>query len=87
MSGLVRYFISYRSAKLPLQLVNELNETELQHRNFYYRGIYNSVGLLTRCQKIVYGEIESEHLYRYNEAGRLVWAQIIEDGEAQEISF
>lgn len=37
-SPTVRYFLSYSSIKLPLNLVNEINEADLNHRNFYYRG-------------------------------------------------
>ena len=80
-----RFFLSYGSAKLPLKLVNEITEADLNYRNFYYRGIYDEAGLLLNCQKIVYGEIESEHDYRYDADGALVWAQITEDDEVREL--
>ncbi len=84
-SPTVRYFLSYSSIKLPLNLVNEINEADLNHRNFYYRGVFDDQGRLSHCQKIVYNEVESEHYYRYHDSGRLVWAQVIEDDEAREI--
>ncbi len=82
-----RYFLTYNSVKLPLKLVNEITETELNHRNFYYRGIFADTGQLLHCQKIVYGEVESEHHYRYGDNGVLVWAQISEDDEVREIEM
>jgi hypothetical protein len=39
------------------------------------------------CQKIVYGEVESEHQYQYYESGVLKSAQITEDDEIREIRF
>jgi len=39
------------------------------------------------CQKIVYGEVESEHRYRYDDKGVLVWAEITEDDEVREIDY
>jgi hypothetical protein len=82
-----RYFLSYGSAKLPLKLVNEITEADLNYRNFYYLGIFNADGLLVHCQKIVYGEVESEHRYRYEDKGVLVWAEITEDEEVREIDY
>ncbi|MDD2722898.1 MAG: DUF6156 family protein [Methylovulum sp.] len=82
-----RYFLSYSSVKLPLKLVNEITEADLNYRNFYYRGYYDAAGQLLHCQKIVYNEVESEHHYRYDENGMLVWAQISEDDEVREIDL
>ncbi len=82
-----RYFLSYSSVKLPLKLVNEITEQELNYRNFYYRGYFDTAGQLVHCQKIVYSEIESEHYYRYNDEGQLTWAQIVEEGEVREVDF
>lgn len=82
-----RYFLSYSSVKLPLKLVNEITEADLNHRNFYYQGEYDDNGLLLHCQKIVYNEVESEHRYRYDDNGVLVWAQISEEDEVREIDF
>jgi intein-encoded DNA endonuclease-like protein len=86
-STTTRYFLSYSSIKLPLKLVNEITEADLNYRNFYYRGVFDEKGQLLHCQKIVYGEVESEHLYRYGANGELAWAQITEDDEVREIDL
>ena len=39
------------------------------------------------CQKVVYGEVESEHKYQYYDNGILKSAQITEDDEVREIHF
>ncbi|MGZ8225163.1 MAG: DUF6156 family protein [Methylococcaceae bacterium] len=84
---ITRYFLSYSSVKLPLKLVNEITEADLNYRNFYYRGYFDANEKLLHCQKIVYGEVESEHRYRYDDNGVLTHAQILEDDEEREINF
>jgi hypothetical protein len=39
------------------------------------------------CQKVVYGEVESEHQYHYYDNGVLKRAQITEDDEVRETYF
>jgi hypothetical protein len=82
-----RYFVSYSGIKLPLKLVNEITEQGLQNRNTYYCGYFDADDKLVRCQKIVYGEVESEHVYSYHDNGALKLAEIIEDDETRELSF
>jgi hypothetical protein len=82
-----RYFVSYSGIKLPLKLVNEITETGLKNRNTYYRGYFNAQDKMLLCQKIVYGEVESEHQYQYYDNGILKSAQITEDDEVREIHF
>lgn len=82
-----RYFVSYSGIKLPLKLVNEISEAGLINRNTYYRGHFDSEGKMLQCQKIVYGEVESEHQYHYYSSGVLQKAQIMEDDEVREIHF
>lgn len=77
-----RYFTSYSGAGLPLRLVGELAATDMRNRNTFYRGIYDAAGLLTRCEKIVYGETEVRHDYRYHPDGRLARAEI-DDGSGE----
>jgi len=36
---------------------------------------------------VVYGEVESEHQYQYDDSGVLAHAKITEDDEVREISF
>jgi hypothetical protein len=82
-----RYFVSYSGVKLPLNLVNELDNDGLKNRNTYYCGEYDGDGRLIRCQKVVYGEVETEHVYSYYPDGRLKQAQISEDDEVNRIAF
>ncbi len=74
-----RYFTSYSGAKLPLNLVGELAADDMRNRNTFYRGSYSAEGLLVCCEKIVYGEIELRHDYRYHANGHLAQA-FIDDG-------
>ncbi len=82
-----RYFVSYSGIKLPLKLVNEITEDGLNNRNTYYRSRVDAQDRMVLCQKVVYGEVESEHQYQYYESGGLKSAQITEDDEEREIHF
>jgi hypothetical protein len=82
-----RYFVSYSGIKLPLKLVNEITEAGLNNRNTYYRGYFDAQDKMLLCQKVVYGEVESEHQYHYHGNGILKQAQITEDEEMREINF
>ncbi len=82
-----RYFVSYSGIKLPLKLVNEITEDSLNNRNTYYRSRFDAQDRMLLCQKIVYGEVESEHQYQYYDNGVLKSAQITEDDEVREIYF
>ncbi|MFU8787930.1 MAG: DUF6156 family protein [Methylobacter sp.] len=82
-----RYFVSYSGIKLPLKLVNEITEDSLNNRNTYYRSQFDHQGRMIVCQKMVYGEVESEHQYHYYESGMLKSAHITEDDEVRDIHF
>jgi len=82
-----RYFVSYSGVKLPLKLVNEITENSLNNRNTYYRSCFDAQNRMLLCQKIVYGEVESEHRYQYYDDGGLQSARITEDDEVREIHF
>jgi hypothetical protein len=82
-----RYFVTYSGVKLPLKLVNEITEQSLQNRNTYYCGHFDADDKIVRCQKIVYGEVESEHVYSYHDNGALKLAEITEDDETRELNF
>ncbi|TAK63448.1 DUF6156 family protein [Methylobacter sp.] len=82
-----RYFVSYSGIKLPLKLVNEITEDSLNNRNTYYRSHFDVQDRMLLCQKVVYGEVESEHLYQYYECGVLKSAQITEDDEVRVVHF
>jgi len=82
-----RYFVSYSGVKLPLKLVNEITGDSLNNRNTYYRSRFDDQDRMLLCQKVVYGEVESEHQYQYYDDGVLKHARITEDDEVREIHF
>jgi hypothetical protein len=82
-----RYFVTYSGVKLPLKLVNEISEESLQNRNTYYCGHFDADDKIVCCQKIVYGEVESQHLYSYHANGALKLAEISEEDETRELNF
>jgi hypothetical protein len=83
-----RYFLTYSGVKLPLKLTSELQENETENRNTYFRAAYDERGQMVLCQKLVYGELEMEHRYRYYSSGALEEAEITMDGEkSRQIRF
>ncbi|RIX49859.1 MAG: hypothetical protein D3M94_00575 [Rhodocyclales bacterium GT-UBC] len=83
-----RYFTSYSGTKLPLKLVGELTADDMPNRNTYFLGTYNASQQLIRCEKIVYGEIEFRHHYRYDDSGQLAQAEIDNgDDEPTTLTF
>lgn len=76
-----RYFLTYRGVSLPLKLCDELDEAGIQNRGTFFRATYDERGLITRCEKVVYGDIEIEHDYAYDADGKLVEARIASAGE------
>lgn len=83
-----RYFTSYSGVRLPLNLVGELSADDMRNRNTFFRGHFATDGRLLCCEKVVYGEIEVCHHYRYHADGRIAQA-VIDDGgdEAETIDF
>lgn len=73
---------------LPLNLVGELSQEEVDNRNTYFGLKLNEHGRPVIIHKCVYGEIELEHVYVYADSGKLLWADITDDdGDKQRISF
>lgn len=79
-----RFFTSYSGVRLPLNLVGELAADEMRNRNTFYRGHFDADARLVRCEKLVYGDIEVCHEYRYHPDGRLARAVIHHAGDAPE---
>ena len=77
-----RYFTSYSGVQLPLKLVGELDAADMRNRNTYFRGSFDGAERLIACEKIVYGETEFRHDYRYHPDGRLACAEI-DDGSGE----
>lgn len=83
-----RYFLSYSGVKLPFKLVNELARDEIENRNTYFATILDPSGRTSLMHKIVYGDVELEHLYQYDASGQLARVEITNvDGERQCIDF
>lgn len=80
-----RHFISYTGVKLPLQLVSPLDDETLDGRITFFRGYYDKQELLTKVEKVVYGEIEFEHRYEYHNDGRLKRVEMIEGDDDKQI--
>ncbi|MBB3104765.1 DUF6156 family protein [Azomonas macrocytogenes] len=83
-----RYFVTYSGIKLPLKLTNELSEASLKNRNTFFRGYFDSQERVVKLEKIVYGELEMQHVYTYHENGTLQKAEITDsDDELVVLSF
>ena len=73
-----RYFVTYSGVKLPLKLCQPLEEADLNNRNTYFRAWFDGQNRITAFQKMVYGEVEMEHRYEYNENNTLRKAEIVD---------
>lgn len=82
-----RHFLTYRGVGLPLQLVEELSSEALHHRNTWFRATYDALGRPTRIEKLVYGDVELQHDYAWDD-GRLAQATIRHgDDEPRMMTF
>lgn len=82
-----RFFVTYSGVKLPLRLVNQLQDEELENRNTYFRAQYDSQDRLIAVEKLVYGDIELVHRYFYYPSGTLKSAHITMDGKSTVLEF
>jgi Family of unknown function (DUF6156) len=83
-----RFFVSYSGVKLPFNLVNAIAPEALSNRNTYIRAWFDRAGLLSRFDKLVYGEVELSHRYDYHGNGRLRRVEIVMlDEEPVAMSF
>lgn len=88
MGEALRYFLTYRGVRLPLTLAEELAPEALQHRNTYIRAAFDAAGRTLWLEKLVYGEVEMRHDYRWRDDGRLAGATVRTlDEEPRELSF
>jgi hypothetical protein len=83
----IAYFLSYSGVGLPLNLVNPISGAELSNRNTFIRAEYDGNSCLIYFEKIVYGEVEMAHDYKYDANGRLIWARIVMDDEETILCF
>ena len=80
-----RYFVTYPGVKLPLRLINPIEEADIENRNTCIRAEFDNQGQLTGVGKMVYGEAELAHRYEYDCDGGLKKAQITMDGQTTVI--
>jgi YD repeat-containing protein len=86
--GTCRFFVTYTGVKLPFRLVNQLEDSEVENRNTYFRGYFDTQDRITGFEKIAYGETELTHSYEYHDNGRLKQAEITDiDGEVTVLKF
>ncbi|MBI4809163.1 MAG: hypothetical protein HY799_09495 [Nitrosomonadales bacterium] len=86
--GTPRFFVTYTGVKLPFKLVNELQTSEVENRNTFFRGYFDTQDRLTGFDKLAYGEIELQHRYTYHDNGKLGSAEITDiDGEVTLLLF
>jgi hypothetical protein len=83
-----QYFASYSGVKLPLNLVSPIAAEALANRNTFIRAYFDAAGALIGFDKVVYGEVELAHRYRYDGNGVLRRAEIVMlDEEAIILQF
>ncbi|MDO8989043.1 MAG: DUF6156 family protein [Sideroxyarcus sp.] len=86
--GTTRFFVTYSGVKLPFNLVNELQAKEVENRNTYFRGHFDTQDRLTGFDKLAYNEVELMHRYKYHDNGKLRQAEITDiDGEVTVLDF
>ena len=78
-----RYFLTYRSVRLPLQLAEELSAEDVRNRNTYFAARYDAAGRLSEIDKCVYGEVEMTHRYTWDEASGQLAQAVIQVGEEE----
>ncbi len=72
-----RFFTSYSGVRLPFNFVNAIAAEALSNRNTFIRAYFDSAGMLSGFDKVVYGEVELSHRYEYHGNGQLRRAEIV----------
>ncbi len=86
--GTSRFFVTYTGVRLPFRLVNELEASEVENRNTFFRGYFDEQARITGFDKLAYGDIELQHRYTYHDNGKLSTAEITDiDGETTMLVF
>ncbi len=69
-------------------MISELEASAITHRNTYFIAYYDDAGRLTRCDKMVYGELILSHVYEYYANGLLKSADVrSDDGDDRGVVF
>lgn len=83
-----RYFLTYSGVKLPLTLKEPLEPAAIANRNTYFRAWFDADERIVALEKMVYGEVEMAHRYRYGPGGTLIEAEISDaEGETTTLRF
>ncbi len=56
-----RYYVSYTGVKLPLKMVNPLEEKDLSNRNTFIIAYYDKDERMIGFEKMVYAAVELSH--------------------------
>ena len=75
-----KYYASYSGVNLPQKLVGEL-ENGVERRMTYFIGYFDDIAQLVRVEKIVYSEVEFDHVYEYDSEGAIQKAVVTVDGD------
>ncbi len=82
-----RFFVSYTGIKLPVRMVNPLEEVDLKNRNTFIIAYFDKDDRMVGFEKMVYGEIELSHFYDYYPSGALQSADIMMDEVVTTIDY
>jgi len=74
-----RYYVSYTGVKLPVKMVNPLEEKDLSNRNTFIIAYFDKDDRMVGFEKMVYSAIELSHFYDYHPNGVLKSAEILMD--------
>lgn len=80
------YYLTYTGIGLPLRLVTPLEAEDVENRNTYFVAREDGEGRVLHLRRMVYGEVEMVHDYRYRADGSLAEARITDaDGDSRSI--
>ena len=79
-----RFFVTYVGVKLPLTLVEPLDEAAVRNRNIFIRAYFDDRDRLVSCEKVVSGDLHLSHKYDYHVNGQLKSAEIFIPDEEEE---
>lgn len=82
-----RYYVTYSGIKLPLKLVNPLDENDLSFRDTFIRARFDAEDRILELEKLVHSEVQLRHCYAYSDSGALVRAEITVGDESMVKEF
>lgn len=82
-----RYYVSYTGVKLPVRMVNPLEEKDLSNRNTFIVAYFDKDERLIGFEKMVYSAIELSHFYEYYPNGVVKSAEILMDDVTTMLAF